>query len=128
MKTASTLIIPDESLHEELPWKMEGSDQTPASSYARDLRVVGQLLERRQIISADVVCVADAYIVRGIQKSSGDSRFLSYLARGFMPRLHAILHGDFRPSLRSRIVNLRYDLEEIVTADYLARCKRSSIS
>ena len=130
MKAASSLINPGESLHDEpeAPWKMDGLDHTPASSYARDLRVVGHLLERRQITSGDLVCIADAYIVRGIQKSSGDSGFLGYLPRGFMPRLHAILHGDFRPSLRSRIMNLRYDLEEIVTADYLARCKRSSTS
>jgi hypothetical protein len=130
MNAASSLIDPGESLHDEAeaPWQMDGLGQTPASSYARDLRVVGQLLERRQITSVDLVCVADAYIVRGIQRSSGDSRFLSYLSRRYMPRLHAILHGDLRPSLRSRIINLRYDLEEIVKADYLARCKRSSIS
>ena len=130
MKAASTLINPGESLNDEAeaPWQMDGLDQTPASSYARDLRVVGQLLERRQITGADLVCVADAYIIRGIQKSSGDSRFLSYLSGRFMTRLHAILHGDFRPSLHSRVINLRYDMEEIVKADYLARCKRSSIS
>jgi hypothetical protein len=130
MKVASTLINPGESLNDEAEasWQMDGLDQTPASSYARDLRVVGQLLERRQITSADLVCVADAYIIRGIQKSSGDSRFLSYLARRFMTRLHAVLHCDFCPSLPSRVINLRYDLEEIVKADYLARCKRSSIS
>ena len=69
MKAASSLINPGESLHDEAeaPWKVDGLDQTRASSYARDLRVVGQLLERQQIISADLVCVADAYIVRGIQ-------------------------------------------------------------
>ena len=130
MKAASTLINPGERWQNEAeaPWQMDGLDQMPASSYARDLRVVGQLLERRQITSADLVCVADAYIVRGIQISNDDSRFLSYLSRRFIPRLYAILHGDFRPYLRSRIINLRYDLEEIVKADYLARCKRSSIS
>ena len=128
MKTASTLIIPDESLHEELPWQMDGFDQAPASSYARDLRVVGQFLERRQITSADLVCIADAYIIRGIQKSSGDSRFFRYFSRRFMTRLHAILHANFRPSLPSGVINLRYDLEEIVKADYLARRKRSNIS
>ena len=124
MNTASTPINPGESLHDEAPYQMDDLDQKPASSYARDLRVVGQLLDRRQIISAELVCVADAYIIRGIQKPNGDSRF----SRRFMTGLQAILHRDFRRTLRSRIINLRYDLEEIVKADYLARCKRSDIS
>lgn len=127
MKIASTLINRGENLHDEAPWQIDGLDQTPASSYARDLRVVGQLLERRQITTADLVCVADAYIIRGIQKSSGDSRFFGYFSRRFMTRLHALLHGD-RRSLRSGVIDMRYDLEEIVKADYLARCKRSSNS
>lgn len=130
MNAASSLINPGESLHDEAeaPWHMDGLGQTPTSSYARDLRVVGQLLERRQITSADLVCVADAYIVRGIQRSSSDSRLLSYVSRRFMTRLHAMLQGDFRSSLRSRVINLRFDLEEIVKADYIARCKRSDNS
>ena len=45
-----------------------------------------------------------------------------------MTGLYAILHGDFRRTLRSRVINLLYDLEEIVKVDYLARCKRSDIS
>lgn len=128
MKTASTLVTPAVSLHDEAPWQIDYVDQTPASSYARDLRVVGQLLERRQITSADLVCVADAYIIRGIQRLTGDSRFRAYFSRRLMTRLHAILHGDFRRSLRSGVIDLRYDLEEIVKLDYLARCKRSKIS
>ena len=128
MITASALINPAEILHSETPWQMDVSNQTPASSYARDLRVVGQLLEPRQITSADLVFVADAYIIRGVQKASGDSRFFGYFLRRFMTPLHAILHGDFRRSSRPGVINLRYDLEEIVKADYLARCKRSDIS
>ena len=128
MKTANTLVNPGVSLHDEAPWQIDDVDQTPASSYARDLRVVGQLLERRQITSADLVCVADAYIIRGIQRLTGDSRFRAYFSRRFMTRVHAILHGDFRRSLPSGVIDLRYDLEEIVKLDYLARCKRSKIS
>ena len=81
MRTASTLVNPGVSLHDEAPWQIDDVDQTPASSYARDLRVVGQLLERRQITSADLVCVADAYIIRGIQRLTGDSRFRAYFSR-----------------------------------------------
>ncbi len=128
MNTASTLINPGESLHDEVPYETDGLDQKPASSYARDLRVVGQLLDRRQITSAELVCVADAYIIRGIQKPNGDSRFFGYFSRRFMTGLQAILHSDFRRPLRSGVINLRYDLAEIVKADYLARCKRSDIS
>jgi hypothetical protein len=127
MKTASALINPGESLHDEVPWQMDSLDQKPASFYARDLRVVGQLLDRRQISSADLVCVADAYIIRGIQKANDDSSF-GYFSRRFMTRLYAILHGDFRRTLGSGVINLRYDLEEIVKVDYLARRKRSEIS
>jgi hypothetical protein len=76
--------------------------------------VVGQLLERRQVSSADLVCVADAYIIRGIQKPNGESRSDGYFSRRWMTRLDAILHGDFRRSLRSGVIDLRYDLEEIV--------------
>ena len=128
MKTASALINPGESLHDEVPWRMDSLDQKPASCYARDLRVVGQLLDRRQISSADLVCVADAYIIRGIQKANDDCSFFGYFSRRFMTRLHAILHGDFRRTLDSGVINLRYDLEEIVKVDYLARHKRSEIS
>jgi hypothetical protein len=126
MITASALINPAEIFPREAPSQMSDLDQTPASSYARDLRVVGQLLERRHITSADLVFVADAYIIRGIQKVSGDSRFFGYFLRRSMRRLHAILNGDL--SSHSGVINLRYDLEEIVKADYLARCKRSDIS
>ena len=118
MNTASTSIDLGESFHDEARY----------SSYARDLRVVGQLLERRQITGADLVYVADAYIIRGIQKANGDSRFFGSLSRRFLTGLYAILHGDFRRTLRSRVINLRYDLEEIAKVDYLARCKRSDIS
>lgn len=128
MKTAGTLINPGLSLHDEAPYQTDGSDQKPASSYARDLRVVGQLLERRQVSSADLVCVADAYIIRGIQKPNGGSRTDGHFSRRWMTRLDAILHGDFRRSLRSGVIDLRYDLEEIVKVDYLARRKRSKIS
>jgi hypothetical protein len=38
MKTAGTLINPGLSLHDEAPDQTDGSDQKPASSYARDLR------------------------------------------------------------------------------------------
>jgi hypothetical protein len=128
MKTASTLVDPDSTFNGEAPWQTEGFDQTPASSYARDLRVVGQLLERRQITNADLVCVADAYIIRGTQRLTGDSRVSGPLSRRLMTRLDAMLHGDFRRSLGSGIVDVRYTLEEIVKFDHLARCKRSKIS
>jgi hypothetical protein len=128
MNKASTPINPGESFRDEAPYQMDDLDQKPASSYARDLRVVGQLLERWQITGADLVRVADAYIIRGIQKANGDSRFFGFFSRRFMTGLYAILHGDFRRTLRSRVINLRYDLEEIVKVDYLARCKRSDIS
>ena len=128
MKTASTLVDPGLSLHDEASWQREGFDQTPASSYARDLRVVGQLLERRQITNADLVRVADAYIIRGIQRLTGDSRFGGSFSRRLMTRLNAIVHGDFRRSFVSGIVDVRYTLEEIVKFDCLARCKRSKIS
>jgi hypothetical protein len=128
MKTTSTLVNPGVRFHDEAPWQMDALEQTPGSSYARDLRVVGQLLERRQISSADIVYVADTYIIRGIQRLAGDSRSCAYFSRRFMTRLHAILHGDFRRPLRSGVVDLRYNLEEIVEFDYLARSKRSKIS
>lgn len=128
MNTASTLINPGERLHDEVPHETDGLDQKPASSYAWDLRVVGQLLDRRQITRADLVCVADAYIIRGIQRSNRDSRFFGYFSRRFMTGLQAILHGDVCRPLRSGVINLRYDLAEIVKTDYLARCKRSDIS
>ena len=128
MKTASTLINPGLSSHDEVSCQTDAPDQKPASSYARDLRVVGQLLERRQVSSADLVCVADAYIIRGIQKPNGESRSDGQFSRRLMMRLDAILHGDFHRSLRSGVIDLRYDLEEIVNADYVARRRRSKIS
>ena len=128
MKTASTLINAGLSLRDEVPCQTDASDQKPASSYARDLRVVGQLLERRQVSSADIVYVADAYIIRGIQKPNGESRSNGQFSRRLMMRLGAILHGDFRQSLRSGVIDLRYDLEEIVNVDSVARRRRSKIS
>ena len=128
MKTTSNLLDPGSSLHDEAPWQTEGLDQTPVSSYARDLRVVGQLLERRQITNADLVCVADAYIIRGIQRLTGDSRIGRSFSRRLIKRLDAVLHGDFSRSSGSGIVAVRYTLEDIVKFDYLARCKRSKIS
>jgi hypothetical protein len=75
-----------------------------------------------------LVCVAGAYVIRGIQKSTHNSRSGGYFAHRLMTRIDGILSGDFGRSLRSEVVDLRYDLEGIVKFDYLARCKRSSIS
>ena len=127
MKTASALINSGLILNDEAACQTNGLDIKPAPSYARDLRVVGQLLERRQVGSADLVYVADAYIIRGIQKANDNSRSDVYFSRRLMTRIGAILRGDFRRSLRSDVVDLRYDLEEIVKFDYLSRCKRSNL-
>ena len=128
MKTASALMNSGILLNDEAACQRNGLAIKPAPSYARDLRVVGQLLERREIGSADLVYVADAYIIRGIQKTNDNSRSGVRFSRRLMTRLDAILRGDFRRSLRSHVVDLRYDLEEIVRFDYLYRCKRSSVS
>lgn len=121
----NTAIISDPGLI--LDGETDGLDTKPPPSYARDLRVVGQLLERREVSSADLVCVADAYVIRGIQKSTHNSRADAFAHR-LMTRIDRILRGDFRRCLRSEVVDLRYDLAEIVKFDYLARRKRSTVS
>jgi hypothetical protein len=49
-------------------------------------------------------------------------------SRRVMMWLEALLHGDFRWSLGSGVIDLRYDLEEIANVDYVARRRRSKIS
>jgi hypothetical protein len=116
MKTASALMNSGILLNDEAACQRNGLAIKPAPSYARDLRVVGQLLERREIGSADLVYVADAYIIRGIQKTNDNSRSGVRFSRRLMTRLDAILRGDFRHSFVHTLFRLLY------------RCKRSSVS
>jgi len=118
MKTTSALMNSGLLLNDEAACQTSGLGITPAPSYARDLRVVGQLLERREIGSADLVYVADAYIIRGIQKTNDNSRSGVRFSR-LMTRLDAILRGDFRHSLRSHVVST---ISIVASAPALVRC------
>ena len=113
------------SNHEAAYWS--GVESKRAHSYARDLRVVGQILDRRGVGDTDLVCVADSYIIRGLQKSINRSSSGVYRSRRLMRRIDAVLRGKFRGSFPSDIVDLRYNREEIFGFDYVARCKRSNI-
>ena len=105
-----------------------GLDTISGPSYARDLRVVGQLLDRRDVGNTDLVCVADCYIIRGLRKPNTSSSSGIYRSGPWMKRIDAVLRGNFRCSSDSDIVDLRYNREEIFSLDSLARCKRSSMS
>jgi hypothetical protein len=121
MKVSSALIASGLMLnHEAGSWTAESK---PAPSYARDLRVVGQILDRKEVGNTDLVCVADSYIIRGLRKPNSSSS-----SGRLMKRIDAVLRGNFRCSLRSDVVDLRYNREEIFSFDYVARCKRSNIS
>ena len=109
----------------QLSHQTPNSDDRTLPSYARDLRVVGQLLERREVVSADLVWVADTYVIRGITRSNGKSRALGWLSRLSITRVGAILRGELRRSLRSEVLDLRYPLEEIIKFDHMAQSKRS---
>jgi hypothetical protein len=101
-------------------------DDRPLPSYARDLRVVGQLLERREISSADLVWVADTYIVRGVVQPSSKRHSIADVPRLWMTQLGAFLRGHLGPA-SSEVLNLRYNREEIVKFDHLAQTKRSGL-
>lgn len=127
MKMPSTRIDSGLMLNDEAACWTD-VESKPAPSYARDLRVVGQILDRREVGSIDLVCVADSYIIRGLQRPNNSSSSVVYRSRRLMKRIDAVLRGNFRCSSHSDIVDLRYNREEIFSFDYVARCKRSNIS
>lgn len=120
MKATKTFIDPLLWDAQEQKQPVHRPDERSMSSYARDLRVVGQLLESRDIHSADLVWVADTYVVRGNARSAH-----KLFSRGWLTRIGALFSGDMRRSLRSEILDLRYTLEEIARFDHLAQTKRS---
>jgi len=97
--------------------------------YARDLRVVGQMLESRDVVTADLVLVADTYIIQGRMKVSRRSGSLLSLLR------NRIMPVKFRPAadaesqkLSPETVILRRNFEDIAEFDSRARCFRNKVN
>ena len=56
----------------------DGFEDRNAPSYARELRVVGQLLEYRDVATADLVVVAGTYIIKGEDESRASKQFVTF--------------------------------------------------
>lgn len=104
----------------------DGFEDRNAPSYARELRVVGQLLESRDVATADLVVVAGTYIIKGRMKAGRRSSSLLSLLREWRKPFGSSRAADSgRAGLSRETVTLRCNLEEVLELDSRARRRRS---
>jgi len=125
MGTAPKLSQPDSAEAANTVVDQKGSEPSSVPRYARDLRVVGQMLESRDVATADLVLVAGTYIIQGRMKAARGSSLLSILRNWTKPVKSRFAADSGIPNLSRETVTLRRTLEDIWEFDSRARCLRS---
>jgi hypothetical protein len=95
------------------------------SSYARELRALGQALEARQVMALDLVAVADVYAIRAKARAAKD--LYGSDSAGLRPalaKLWSAIIGKHERKTEIQTIELRYNLEDIMQLDRLGRSKR----
>jgi hypothetical protein len=95
----------------------------PKSSYARDLRAVGQELEARHLFSLDLELEDGLYIVRGKVTASkyAESSFSAFL-KDQLAAIGSVLRGKARPTIYE--IDLRYKPQDVEQLDSKGRARR----
>ena len=88
------------------------------SSYAKELRALGQALEARHVVALDLVAVADVYAIRA-------KAHLSKGGKLTIGKLWSAITGNDEGKTGIQTVDLRYSLEDIMKLDRLGRSKRT---
>ena len=99
------------------------SDHT---SYAKELRALGQALESRHIVALDLVAVADVYAIRAksrLPQGAHGSRTLRL--KSTLGRIWSALTGDSQRRSGVQTLDLRYSVEDIMQLDRAGRSMRS---
>lgn len=126
METSPKLSKADSVQADQAVAGRNGSELFSVPSYARDLRVVGQLLESHNVVTADLVMVTDTYIIQGKVKSTRRSSLMVSFLRNWAKEVSSGFPADTsRQNTRPGLVILRCKLEDVSGLDARARNRRS---
>jgi hypothetical protein len=127
METASKLSHPTAAQGDHDVAGRNGSKARGDPSYARDLRVVGQMLESHDIVTVDLIFVADTYIiqarVRATPKRGLSISFLRDWVKGVKSGFTA---NSKNREMSAEAVTLRCRREEVLELDLDARRRRAT--
>jgi hypothetical protein len=97
-----------------------GQSQLHKTSYARELRAVGQALEARHIVSLDLELTGGLYVVRGkVTASDYAQSSLSAFVQDFISGVGSVFTGASRRSLYE--IDLSYNPQDVETLDLQGR-------
>jgi hypothetical protein len=120
MKTDSKMTLPAEP---EFDRQTAENPQPHKTSYARELRAVGQALEAQHVFSLDLELKGGLYVVRGKVTAADYARssFSGFL-QDFISGIESALTGE--PRRPSYEIDLSYHLEDIEKLDSKGRAHR----
>lgn len=96
------------------------------SSYAKELRALGQALESRHIVALDLVAVADVYAIRAKARLPQGARGSQpFRLKSTLGKIWSAMRGESQRRSRVQTVDLRYSVEEIMQLDRSAGSMRS---
>ena len=121
MTIDNKLNLPKEAL--EFPDRTNEQIQFHRTSYARDLRAVGQALEARHVFSLDLELKGGLYVVRGKVTASNyaQSSFSAFI-QDFISGVGSALTCSPRQSIYE--IDLRYKPEDVEELDLKGRAYR----
>jgi hypothetical protein len=97
-----------------------GQSQLHKTSYARELRAVGQALEARHIVSLDLELTGGLYVVRGkVTASDYAQSSLSAFVQDFISGVGSVFTGASRRSLYE--IDLSYNPQDVEKLDLQGR-------
>jgi hypothetical protein len=107
----------------EIVEETRGKPRLRKTSYARDLRAVGQELEARHLFSLDLELEDGFYIVRGKVTASkyAESSFSAFL-KDQLRAVGSVLRGRPRPAIYE--IDLRYKAQDVEELDSKGRARR----
>jgi hypothetical protein len=125
METASKLL--QVTAAQNASSDLNGCKSCSETSYARDLRVVGQLLESHDVVTADLIFVADTYIIQGRVRLACQAGLTVSFLKNWAIRVKSGLTADSKhQELSPETVILRCRLEEVLELDSDARRHRTT--
>ncbi len=114
MRTATRLSDSILDLSDEAVPDRGESQGSSDRCYARDLRVIGQLLESHGVVSVDLVQVGGTYIIRGKVGSRWHGSSADHSRSGWIARFGLLVSGQSKPrDALGETVELRYNSGDI---------------
>lgn len=126
MRTAANLSEPTSDHSTETVAGRHPPEGGSDRSYARELRVIGQLLEAHGVVSVDLVQVGETYIIRGKVVPEWRARSSDHSTEGsWIARFGLLVRGQSKSrSMSGETIELRYNLGDIMVFESQARPRR----